>query len=199
MRTHQRIIIAHHLILTLYGHWLSNDPRGSGSTEIRKEELEELGPILPGRQYPQPPKWRIKRFYQHANALLAHRPFWFDPAKRQAIAEAFREVVARCNYTCWSCAILWNHAHLVIRRHRDDAQTMWDEFAHASKMVLQTFPEIESDHPVWSDRPYKVFCYDPDGVRGRITYVENNPGKEGLEPQRYDFVKLYDGWPHRKK
>ncbi len=27
-------VIAHHLIWTLYGHWLPNDLRGSGSTEF---------------------------------------------------------------------------------------------------------------------------------------------------------------------
>jgi hypothetical protein len=30
-------IITHHLIWTLYGHWLPNDLRGSGSAEIRDE------------------------------------------------------------------------------------------------------------------------------------------------------------------
>lgn len=36
LRTHSRYIIAHHLILHGYGHWLPNDPRGSGSREIRQ-------------------------------------------------------------------------------------------------------------------------------------------------------------------
>jgi hypothetical protein len=197
MRTHKRIIIAHHLVHTFYGHWLSNDLRGSGSEEIRKEELKEIGPILPGRQYPQPPKWMIKEFYRHANPLLAHEPFWIDSAKRQAIADAFGQVVRRCGYTCWSCAILWNHAHLLVRRHRDDAVTMWDEFAHASKEALRAFSDVGPYHPVWVERPYKVFCYDPPGVWGRIEYIEKNPEKEGLEQQTYEFVKLYDGWPQR--
>lgn len=48
-RTHNRIVIAHHLVMTLYGHWLPNDLRGSGSEELRNPELEELGPIHFGR------------------------------------------------------------------------------------------------------------------------------------------------------
>ena len=47
-RTHPRIIIAHHLVLTLYGHWLSNDLRGSGSTETRKPELKDSVPCTTG-------------------------------------------------------------------------------------------------------------------------------------------------------
>jgi hypothetical protein len=31
-------------------------------------------------------------------------------------------------------------------------------------------------------------------VVDRIDYVEQNPEKEGLPPQHYDFVKEYDGW-----
>jgi hypothetical protein len=118
MRTHDRIIIAHHLVMTLYGHWLSNDPRGSGSSEIRKDELKDLGPILSGRQFPQPSKKQIKGFYLRANSLLDHDVFWIDSAKRQAMADAVREVIVRCRYTCWACAILSNHVHLLIRRHR---------------------------------------------------------------------------------
>ena len=43
VRTHQRIIIAHHLVHHAYGHWLADDIRGSGSKEIRQEKFEELG------------------------------------------------------------------------------------------------------------------------------------------------------------
>jgi hypothetical protein len=33
-------VLAHHRILHGYGHWLSNDPRGSMSEEIRREWLK---------------------------------------------------------------------------------------------------------------------------------------------------------------
>ena len=45
---HNRIIIAHHLVLMGYGHWLPNEIRGSGSGEIRKELLRELGRFIWG-------------------------------------------------------------------------------------------------------------------------------------------------------
>ena len=50
MRTHSKIIIGHHLILHGYRHWLPNDPRGSGSIEIRDEKLSDLGPVHTGRK-----------------------------------------------------------------------------------------------------------------------------------------------------
>ena len=128
-RTHPRIIIAHHLVLTLYGHWLSNDLRGSGSTETRKPKLGELGPVHHGRKPIQPPRSEIKQFYEKAEPLLDFPVFWIDTAKRQAIADAFGRAVKEFGYTVWACAILWNHAHLLVRRHCDQGHIIWDVFA----------------------------------------------------------------------
>ena len=191
-----RIIIAHHLILSGYGHWLPNDPRGSGSEEIREEKLSELGPIHHGRKRIQPPRRELKQFYRDANPLLDFEPKWFDDAKRQAIATAFAQVVMSRRYTVWACAALSNHAHLCIRRHRDDAATMWHAFAESSRDVLQEFEDLPGDHPVWSVRPYKVFLYSPEDVRRVISYVQANPSREKLPSQTWSFVKPYDGWPH---
>lgn len=98
-----RRVIGIHLQLTGYGHWLPNDPRGSNSEVIRKDELAELGPILPGRQRVQPSRKELKAFYREANELLEFDPFWFDPAKRQALADAFQRVITDCRYTIWAC------------------------------------------------------------------------------------------------
>ena len=38
------MVIAHHIILTGYGHWLPNDPRGSMSREVHSARIAELGP-----------------------------------------------------------------------------------------------------------------------------------------------------------
>jgi REP element-mobilizing transposase RayT len=195
-RTHQRIIIAHHLVHTLYGHWLSNDLRGSGSTETRKPELDQLGPVHFGRKPIQPPRREIKAFYAKAEPLLDHPVFWIDTAKRQAIAEAFAKAATDVGYTVWACAILWNHAHLLVRRHRDWGHTIWDVFSGYARDALRRFPDVGPEHPVWSDRPYVVFCYDPPGVRKRVKYINDNWKKEGLQPIVYPFVQPYDGWPH---
>src|SRR2546421_522586 len=83
------VILAQHIILTGYGHWLPNDPRGSGSIELRKPALEDLGPIHHGRKKIQPPRSELKTFYRDALSKLQYQPLWFNPAMRQAIAEAF--------------------------------------------------------------------------------------------------------------
>ncbi len=131
-RARHRVIIGHHLILHGYGQWLPNDPRGSGSTELRQDKLSNLGPIHFGRIRVQPPRDVLRGFYREATPRLDFPAIWFDGAKRQAIGEAFSRVVRDNRYTVWGCAVLRNHAHLCIRRHRDDARTMWTAFAEAS-------------------------------------------------------------------
>ena len=154
----------------------------------------------------RPPEWQPSRgelrdFYRRAEPLLNHPIIWFDHAKRQVVAEAFREVVREERYTVYACAVLSNHAHLVIRRHRDDALTMLTRLADASRLRLRSPRKttIHPDHPIWSQRPYNVFLYTPEDVRGRIDYVNHNPLKEGLPPQDWDFVAIYDNWPHHKQ
>jgi REP element-mobilizing transposase RayT len=168
--------------------------RGSGSIEVRSDELRDLGEIHYGRKKVQPSRQDLREFHSQAEEKLFHPIMWFDEAKRQAIAEAFSEVIARQKYTVWACAILSNHAHLCIRRHREDAITMWTDFATASRQALS------ANHPVSSARPYKVFMYTPDDVWARIRYVENNPTKERLPEQKFPFVTPYNNWPfHNRK
>ena len=57
LRGKKRTTIAHHLLLHSYGHWLPNDPRGSGSDELRQEKFDHLGTIHKGRKkYSHPEK-----------------------------------------------------------------------------------------------------------------------------------------------
>jgi REP element-mobilizing transposase RayT len=156
-----------------------------------------LGPIYHGRKpkYLQPSRKELREFHKQAEPLLAYSRFWMDDAKRQAIGDALAQVIATRKYTVWACAILSNHAHLVIRRHRDDALTVWNAFADESRAKLRVFADIGPKHPVWALRPYKVFLRTPDEVRGRIAYVEHNPEKEGLQRQHFDFVQPYNNWP----
>jgi REP element-mobilizing transposase RayT len=196
------MILAHHLVLTGYGHWLSNDLRGSGSTETRKPELDDLGPVHFGRKprHEQPSRDELRAFYREAEELLEHPTVWFSAAMRDALATAFGEVVRSRGYTCWACAICSNHGHLCIRVHRDDAVAIWDAFANAGRLALVQFPEFGAGHPVWSSRPYKVFLNSASDVDGRVDYIRKNPMKEGLPEQHHRFVVRFDGWAaHRRR
>jgi hypothetical protein len=88
MQTHERIIIAHHVVIHAYGQWLGNDPRGSGSTELRQKKFEDLGPIHHGRKIIQPTREELRAFYRKAEPRLDHETIWFDQRCREVIAAA---------------------------------------------------------------------------------------------------------------
>jgi len=201
LRTHQRQVLAHHLVMTLYGHWPPNDLRGSGSSELRDPKFEVLGEIYQGRKpkHLQPTKVELRAFHREVGKILKHRVIWIDHATRQVVAEAIERVVRGNKYTCYACAICSNHMHLVIRRHRDDWRTMWTHLTNAVRKGLGEFDDVRLDHPVFSERPYAVYLYSPQDIRGRIEYVMENPEKEGLPRQDFEFVMAYDGWPFAKK
>lgn len=186
-------------MLSGYGFWLPNDPRGSGSEIVRKPTLAKLGEIHFGRTAVQPGRKELRAFHSAASDSLDYPPLWLNSAKRQAIASVFAEVFADRRYTVLACAILSNHAHLFVRRHRDDAKVMWCLLAVASRIRLRHFADIHDDHPVWADRPYKVNLNSIDRVLSCVRYINAIPARERLEPQTWPFVLPYDGWPHERK
>src|SRR5690606_12939270 len=93
------MVIAYHLIWTGYGWWLPNDPRGSGSREIRADVLRDLGEAHYGRKRIQPPRHLVREFYAEAHKRLRFDALRFDAADRQVIAEAFADTIRMHGYT----------------------------------------------------------------------------------------------------
>ncbi|HEV3078404.1 MAG TPA: hypothetical protein VGY66_01440 [Gemmataceae bacterium] len=192
----QPLVIAYHLIWTAYGCWLPNDPRGSGSRTIRSEILAELGELHFGRKRVQPAGKVVRQFNEQAADLLKHPLLTFDNPERRLIAEAFSQVMERERYTCYACAIMPDHVHAVVRKHKDTAEEMVDKLMEASRTKLIEAGRRAVTHPTWlAGHGWKVFLDHPDEVRRTIRYVQQNPIKIGLPAQSWSFVKVYDGWP----
>jgi hypothetical protein len=184
-----RIIIAHHLVLMGYGHWYPNDIRGSGSDEIRKELLEQLGEIHPGRKAIQPSRSELRAFHRAGEPLLEQPVLWFDENDRAAIARGFELASKELGYTIFACAVLRNHAHLVVKRHKHQHDVMWRTFAEYARQSLASSRSLPAQHRVWGNRPYSKFLYTPDEIRGRSAYVNQNPKREGMPEQHWEFVE----------
>lgn len=190
------LVIAYHLIWTAYGWWLPNDPRGSGSHAIASDIIAQLGALHHGRNRVQPVGEIVRRFYAEARDALRHPLLTFDAAAHTVIGEAFASAIAERRYTCWSCAIMPDHVHLVIRKHRDSAEQMIEHLKEVSRLRLSTLAPWSVDHPVWAGGGgWKVFLDHPDEVERTNGYVERNPREIRMPPQRWPFVTEYDGWP----
>ena len=133
-------IIAYHLIWTAYGWWLPNDPRGSMSRTVESDILTELGELHYGRKQVQPSSAEIHEFYSKATSSLKHPLLELGPRDRDAVACAFAEAISENRYTCYACAIMPDHAHLMIRKHRHKAEEMIDRLQASSRLRLRNVP-----------------------------------------------------------
>jgi REP element-mobilizing transposase RayT len=188
------MVIGYHLIWTAYGWWLPNDPRGSSSHEIRIEPIADLGPLHYGRKAVQPRSRELRQFYDEARDTLKHPLSTFSPHETQIIAEAFAAVIREQQYTCYACAIMPDHVHALIRRHRDQAETMIARLQEASRAHLIEAQARSVLHPVWGGPGWKVFLNTRTDMERIARYIRDNPGKSGLPEQTWAFVKGYDGW-----
>src|SRR6266508_4498963 len=143
----QPLVIAYHLIWTAYGWWLPNDPRGSGSKELRNDILSELGEIHHGRKRVQPAGREVRAFYDCAAELLHYPPLTFDEDARSEIGLAFGEVIDEQRYTCYACAIMPDHVHILIRKHKHQAEEMIQNLQRASHLGLRESGLRDLEHP----------------------------------------------------
>jgi REP element-mobilizing transposase RayT len=190
------LVIAYHLIWTVYGWWLPNDPRGSGSKSIANDSIAALGDLHCGRKRIQPAARDVRAFYQQAAKILKHPVLEMRDRAVEIVANAFAHVIAQEKYTCYGCAIMPDDVHMLIRRHKHSAEDMMERLQNASRWSLIELRLRASDHPVWTGGGgWKVFLDHPDEVERTISYIDNNPHKSGLSRQARPFVVAYDRWP----
>jgi REP element-mobilizing transposase RayT len=188
------MVAVYHLIWSAYGCWLPNDPRGSSSHEIRNPTLAELAALNYGRKKVQPCSAEIRAFYRQAEPMLQHPVLRFDDEEVLLIAEAFATVVKRRGYTCYGCAIMFDHVHALIRTHRDKAEDMIHHLQVASRDRLLEAGHRETEHPTWGGPGWKVFLHTREDIERVVRYSAENPIKAGWPPQAWPFVQSYDGW-----
>jgi REP element-mobilizing transposase RayT len=189
------IVIGYHLTWTAYGFWLPNDPRGSMSRYVATDVIAELGHLHHGRKRVQPAGWVVREFRQRAAEVLKFPVLRFSRGDIQTIGCAIAEAVRQHAYTCYACAVMPDHIHILVRKHKKQAEDMIEDFQAASRLRLRNSGSRAFDHPVWGGPGWKVFLDHPDDVRRTIEYIEQNPLKWRLPRQHWDFVKPYDGWP----
>ena len=194
MYSYAKMVIGYHIILTGYGHWLPNDPRGSLSQELHAPRLTPLGDVHYGLRESQPAPQELRAFYQRAQQRLHYPLRWWNSAERQGIGEAFGQVIAREDLTCHACAILRSHVHALFRKHHLKAEGISARLQDQARRVLKT-QQLISDHPVFSADSCHHFKSKPAQMYETIEYIRGNYTKHNIAPIDFPFVSLYDGWP----
>jgi len=193
------VVIAYHIMFTGYAQWLPNDPRGSMSEELRSPEIQRLGEVHLGRRDVQPTQDQLKAFYREAEQHLAHPVLWFEREHRDTIGRAFGTVIADERLTCYACAVLQNHVHVLIRKHRLKAEGIAHRLKTVSCDAMRTLSNVPDVHPVWAQRTDTRYKDTTERVWICVDYINDNFRKHRIEVQEWDFVTPYDDWPLHKR
>jgi len=189
---------AYHLILTAYGFWLPNDPRGSWSDFVRSFELVRFGRATKTAERRSlardPSDHRIRRAAKQA---LVRDPAVFDGLQARAVARGLGASVARSGFVIHACAVMPDHVHLVVARHRYSIERVAMQLkSNASRELvaegLHPFQHVlyaDGTRPMpWARKHWSVFLSDDEGIDRAIRYVNNNPVRDGKKAQAWTFV-----------
>jgi len=141
-----------------------------------------------------PQGYEIGEFRRLAAEQLKHDLRMFGDCEIAVVGAAFGRAIAEHSYTCYACAVMPDHAHLVIRKHRDQAEDMIANLQVASRDALVNAEVFPKSHPVWGGPGWWPFLNTADDIRRVVRYVEENPIKARRPVQTWEFVKAYDGW-----
>jgi REP element-mobilizing transposase RayT len=188
------MILAHHSIFSMYGFWLPNDPRGSGSDYIAVWELFRYGhatKVDTRHSVAADPHDGTLR--QAAKLALRHPPVQITGEQALAIVAGFTQATKEADYRVHACAVLPDHVHFVIGAHPRNIRTIVGHFkSRATRALKQQGLWPADNRPVWGDHGWNVWLEDAAAVARAIRYVNENPLKEGKRPQRWSFVTPFD-------
>ena len=192
------MIRAYHAIITTYGFWLPNDPRGSWSDWVRRWELlphGEATKVNTRRSVAARPHDYRKR--QEAKKALQYPPVLFTGKQALAVGVGFKRAITESQYVVHTCSILPEHVHLVVARHKHRGEQI---VGHLKGRATQQLT-AEGIHPLsdyrqrdgtvpspWARKSWTVFLHTDDEIRRAIRYVEQNPVKDGKPKQQWSFV-----------
>ncbi len=197
------MVLGYHVVITGYGFWLPNDPRGSWSEFVRSWELLRFGKatkVDTRRSVASVPDDQIAR--RAAKRTLKYPPVRFCGVQARAIGRGFADFVEQSRITVWACVILPEHAHLVIARHDYPVERVVNLLkGQSTRRLIQESLHPFVAHPTPTGRPpkmwgrghWKVYLDSDADIRRAIRYVRDNSAKEGKRPQRWSFVTPFDG------
>jgi REP element-mobilizing transposase RayT len=192
------MVLAYHAIWSAYGFWLPNDQRGSWSTEVWAPKLRAFGPAtktterrsLAGKPFDRDLRREMR-------ATLKYPPVRFTLAQIDSIARGFAASSEQFGFVLYACAIVWDHVHIVSKRHEYPIETVARILKlHATRQLtrdgihpLARFAQLNQSAPTpWAKGGWKRYLNDNAEIEDAVDYVNGNPRKHGLADQRWSFV-----------
>lgn len=188
------MLLAHHSIFGMYGFWLPNDPRGSGSNYIAKWELLQFGKATktdsPRSVAGNVHDAALRRAAKH---VLNYPPVEITGEQALTIVHGFAIACNEAGYRVHACAVLPDHVHLVVGIHkRPIRQIVGHLKSRATRLLKERGIWWSDGRPVWGEHGWNVRLETATAVERAIRYVEENPVKEGKRRQHWSFVTPFD-------
>lgn len=134
---------------------------------------------------------------QAAKRALKFPPVLFTGQQAALVAKGFATAATESRYRIHALAIMPDHTHLVMSRHRKHYKTIAGHLKSKATWQLQNAGE----HPLaahraangriptpWGRNEWCPFISERKHMRATIRYVERNPSRAGLKPQRWKLV-----------
>ena len=194
----------YHLIWPAYGFWLPNDPRGSWSDTVYSLELLRFGPAIKSIEKIPVDLDEYARWRTQAQRALKYPAVTFSELQIANIGMGFQSYVEKSGLSVWACAIMPNHVHMVLGRHRYKIEHAANLLkGAATKRLLaeslhpmESYREKEGRLPsMWGEGQWIVYLDSEESIINAIRYVNENPTREGRPFQNWSFVTPFDGLP----
>ena len=197
------MVHAYHVIRGTYGFWLPNDPRGSWSDFVASWELARFGKATFGleRQAVDVRQWEAWR--AAAIEALRFAPVVMTGMQARAAGTGIGTEVRKSGLTIWACSILPEHVHMVVARHRYKVEQVCNLLKGEATKQLKAdachpqarFADVKTGKlpSMWGEGQWKVFLDSEEAIEAAVRYVEENPVKEGKQPQHWSFVTRFSG------
>jgi len=178
------MILGFHSIISNYGFWLPNEPRGSWSDFVASWELFRFGPATMVNTHRsvahRPYDKNLKREMQR---VLKHDPVLFTGEQARLVGMSLQRVP----YPIYALAIMRDHTHLVLGAIERDVRRAVGHIKSEATRALRAqgfFP----DRSPWADHGWNVYLDTVKDLERAIRYVQDNPLKEGLPRQNWNWV-----------
>jgi len=133
-----------------------------------------------------------------AKQTLKYPAVTLTGVQARAVGRGFATYAQKANVSVLACAIMPQHVHLVIARHRLSVESLVNQLkGSATRQLIEEGIHPQAKYQGSKGRPPKAFARgqwkvflndDRDTVRS-VHYVERNPEHEGLPRQRWSFVR----------
>jgi REP element-mobilizing transposase RayT len=198
------MIHGYHVIWGTYGFWLPNDPRGSWSDLVYAWELARYGKATKSIERQDIDPLQYAAWRQAARESLKYPPVTLTGTQALEVAHGFKKFIHKSNLAVWACSILPAHVHFVFGRHRykiESAANLLKGEATRRLVEVNSHPMEQYRNErgrlpsIWGENQWVVYLDSEESIENAIRYVDDNPVREALKPQKWSFVTPFTGIP----